>query len=179
MLTLPSVCCAEFPARSRHWPVPCWPAPSAIRVCELAVATTPESASEHDQLRVTLVLFQPFAFAAGLGPTKLIVGLVLSIFTSPSVLLATLPARSWHVPVPCWCMPSVEIVCESEAAITPDRLSEQVQLSATSTLFQPLAFLAGLWLAELIVGAVLSRLTLPSKWVALFPARSRQIPVAC
>ena len=125
------------------------------------------------------MLFQPLALGAGLWWSNEIVGAVLSRLTSPSVLLASLPARSWQVPLACWRMPSVEIMCESAAATTPDSESEQFQLNVTSLLFQPLAFLAGLWPAKLIVGAVLSMLTSPSVWLALLPATSLHSPVAC
>ena len=48
---------------------------------------------------MTLVLFQPLPFAAGVCDSKVMVGADLSILMSETVLLAELPALSWQVAV--------------------------------------------------------------------------------
>ena len=52
------------------------------------------------------------------------------------------------------------MVLDTEADATPESASEQFQLSVTSLLFQPLAFLPGFWPTKVIAGAVASYLKL-------------------
>src|SRR5919109_1206432 len=152
-----------LPARSWQLPVACWFWPSVVISSESLALTTPEPpGSEHVQLSVTLVLFQPLAFLAGVWPVKVICGSVLSMSTSPFSEELVLPARSSQLPVACWFSPSLVISSESLALRTPEPPgSEQVQLSVTSVLFQPFAFLAGVWPLKLICGSVLSMSTSP------------------
>ncbi len=59
---------------------------------------------------------------------------------------------------------------------TPDRESEQVKLTVTGTLFQPLG-LGAMDLELEMIGEVKSMLTPLSVVLAELPARSRQLPV--
>src|SRR5689334_21454903 len=54
-----------FPATSTTWPEINWFAPSALTVTGTGKVATPEVASVHVKLTVTLELFQPLSFAAG------------------------------------------------------------------------------------------------------------------
>src|SRR3989449_7296387 len=87
-----------------------------------------------------------------------------------TVVLALLPALSSAVPLADWAAPSALRVIGLVQLAIPERRSEQRKLAVTSLLFQPLALAAGLRL-PLIVGAVLSMLTLPVA-LALLPALS-------
>ena len=72
-----------FPATSCVSPWTCWSAPSLLTVVsgpQPAIPLRPESASEHANVNPTLVLFQPWAFAAGLR-LPVIVGGTVSTFT--------------------------------------------------------------------------------------------------
>src|SRR5947209_4941412 len=83
---------AVFPALSVAVPeIVCF-APSVLTVVAAGQVATPDRLSEQVKDTVTLLLFQPAAFAAGLA-VALIVGAVLSILTV-SVALALFPALS-------------------------------------------------------------------------------------
>jgi hypothetical protein len=58
---------AEFPATSVQVPPTDWPAPSAVRTVGAGglPGAKPERLSAHEKLTLTLVLFQPLAFGAG------------------------------------------------------------------------------------------------------------------
>ena len=96
MLMGPTVVKFLFPATSWVSPWTCWSAPSLLTVVsgpQPAIPLRPESASEQVNVTSTLVLFQPWAFGAGLRlPT--IVGGTVSTFTWVVCLASTLPARS-------------------------------------------------------------------------------------
>src|SRR5581483_1894928 len=95
ILTLPTVADAEFPARSVHVPLTDWFAPSLARTVGAAglPGARPERASVHWNATVTLVLFQPLAFGAGVREPA-IVGGVLSILTTSVLAASMLPALS-------------------------------------------------------------------------------------
>ena len=57
---------AVLPALSVAVPVTVWPRPSVVLVCGSVHEARPESASPHVKVTVTLELFQPLPFAAGL-----------------------------------------------------------------------------------------------------------------
>ena len=137
-------------------------------------AAGPESESEQVNDAVTFVLFQPLAFAAG-KREPLIVGGVLSIFTPVCVFVAVLPALSVQVPIADWLGPSDESVWLAFAANTPDRLSAQLQFSATSELFHPLAF-AAVRLTKVMIGTPRSILMPPAVAEEVLPALSVQVP---
>src|SRR5205807_5468755 len=125
----------------------------------------PESASLQLKLTVTLVLFQPAAFGAGVT-LPVIVGAVRSILMLLTVTLALLPATSLTVPLADWLAPSLLSTCAAGQAVArPLPLSAQLKLTVTALLFQPLALAAGVRL-PLMVGGVWStlrvRLWLPS-----------------
>ncbi len=86
MLTVPSASVAELPATSKHVPVTCWPAPSALIVWVTFGACGPLPASAHPHVEVTSVLFQPFAFGAGIVPWNVIVGGVESSWVNVAVI---------------------------------------------------------------------------------------------
>jgi hypothetical protein len=115
----------------------------------------PEVESEQLNDTVTSVLFQPFAFAAGLLE-PVIVGAFLSSFrvTEP---LPTFPSRSVAVDV--LVTPAVGVICESVAGVgpeaTPEPTSVADQAIETFALFQPAAFAAGETVA-VTAGPVLS-----------------------
>jgi hypothetical protein len=79
-----------------------------------------------------------------------------------------LPALSVHVPVADWFEPSVETVWLVVPLAAPESASEQLQLTVTSVLFQPLPFAAGVRLVKAIVGAVASRLMV-TDWLFVPP----------
>jgi hypothetical protein len=143
-----------------------------VSVVDGAQFKTPESASEHEKVAVTLVLFQPAAFVAGLS-VGAIVGDVLSRLTVADTV-AAFPAMSVATPATGWPAPSVETTDGAAQEPTPERGSEQTKVAVTSTLFQPAAFADGLR-AGVIVGGVLSRLTVALA-VATFPAASVAVP---
>src|SRR5438132_4489563 len=131
----------------------------------------------------TLVLFQPWPFARGLR-LPLIAGDVLSMLMPSTVDgEAALAALSMQVPVFVrdWPLPSPLTVPPATVSVAmPDWTkpeSAQLKETATSPLFQPLAFASGSRL-PLISGNVLSML-MPSTvdGEAALPALSMQVPV--
>jgi hypothetical protein len=126
-----------------------------------------ESASFPVKVTVTLVLFQPFALAAGVG-VALAVGAVLSMLIPLTVVLAVLPALSVAAPLADCPAPSVEMVCGAAHDAMPEVASLHVNATVTSCLYQPFAF--GADVADpLMVGAVASRLIV-TDWEAVPPA---------
>ena len=90
---------------------------------------------------------------------------------------AELPARSVTVPVTDWLAPlAVRVVDTGQGTARPDSASEQVKLTVTLVLFQPLPLAAGLWDA-VILGAVLSMLMPPTVAEAVLPALSVAVRV--
>src|SRR6266545_4291086 len=147
-----------FPALSVTVTSPVTAGPSAVSTRGLLaglVVSTPERLSPVVNENETLVLFQPLPLAAGLAFPKTSVGSAVSMLMPLCVSLAVLSARSWQVPVALWLAPSLLTVSLTVAALGPERLSAQLQLSVTSPLFQPL-LLAAVRLTNAIVGAVLS-----------------------
>src|SRR5207237_1337256 len=131
----------------------------------------------------TLVLFQPWPFARGLR-LPLMAGDVLSMLMPSTVDgEAALPALSMQVPVfvSDWPLPSLVTVPPATVSVAmPDwtaPVSAQSNETATSLLFQPLAFASGSRLPA-ITGDVLSML-MPSTIaeVAALPALSMQPPL--
>ena len=103
---------AELPAASVTVTVPFTLEPSVLNVSEPGPAgeTTPDRLSTVVKPIVTLVLFQPAAFGAGLGAPNRIVGGVMSILMPVAVAEAALPAISVNVAVVLWFCPSVVMV---------------------------------------------------------------------
>src|SRR5579862_4786413 len=97
------------------------------------------------------------------------VGGVKSMFRE-SDALRLFPALSTAVAVTCWPAPSLGITSAAGQVATPEAESEQVNVTVTGALFQPLEFGAG-EAAAVICGAVLSMLTLVLT-VAILPATS-------
>ena len=107
-----------------------------------------------------------------------IVGAVSSMLMLDTVNVATFPALSVAVPVTAWFAPSPSVVGPDRLS-RPESASLPLKLTVTSALYQLLIF-ADRSADPLIVGAVLSILTLVTEAVALFPARSVTVNVcAC
>jgi hypothetical protein len=89
-------------------------------------------------------------------------------------VVAEFPATSETVPLMICPTPSVVTVCGGGQLTTPDKLSEQVKVTVTGVLFQPVAEASGDCVA-VIVGGVKSKLTL-TQAVAGSPAVSKALP---
>jgi hypothetical protein len=116
----------------------------------------PDNASEHAKATVTLVLFQPAPFAAGVADPLIVGGAVSSLtVTDPE---PELPNRSVAVEV--FVIPTVFAFTESLAGEGPELMPEPASVAdqaiATFALFQPAALGAGT-IAALTLGPVLSR----------------------
>jgi len=161
-----------LPAMSVAFPLAVCPAPSCVKLTGAAQLATPESASVHEKLTVTLELFHPKLLASGLSVAA-IVGGVLSMLT---LVLGTavFPALSVAVPGRPWFAPSVLTNAVAGHEATPDKLSAQLNDAVTLVLFQPAAFGNG-ESAVVIVGGVLSMLTV-LEVLAVFPATSTAVP---
>src|SRR5579864_6356108 len=109
---------AEFPARSVAAPDAVCPAPSAVKDARGLHAATPESASAHAKLTVTLVLFQPKLLAGGTR-FPLIVGGVRSMFSVTEVV-ETFPAESTTLPLTTCPEPSAVTVTGAAQLETPE-----------------------------------------------------------
>jgi hypothetical protein len=109
---------AEFPARSKHVPGTDCPAPSVARTVGAGglPAASPERLSAHEKLTVTLVLFQPFALAAGAREPVIDCG-VLSIRIVNVFTASRLPALSMLKNV-ITVIPSVPITKEARLPLT-------------------------------------------------------------
>jgi hypothetical protein len=94
----------------------------------------------------------------------------------PTVAEAEFPALSKHVPVTDWAPPSPRVVLEGPLN-TPERLSVQVKLTVTGTLFHPLMLAPG-DLKPVMIGGVLSMLIPLTVVDAVLPALSAHVPVA-
>src|SRR5206468_6239500 len=130
--------------------------PSRVRRSVTKSATGPESESAQFHFTVTSVLFQPSTFATGVCESNVIVGSVLSIFTS-RVALAKLPALSVQVPL-AFAVPSRVRRSVTKSATGPESESAQFHFTVTSVLFQPSTFATGVCESNVIVGSVLSTL---------------------
>jgi hypothetical protein len=86
-----------------------------------------------------------------------------------------LSALSVAVPVRDWLAPSVDTVEPAAQLLTPDGVSEQLNETATSVLFQPFAFAAGVR-DPVIVGADVSSLTVTAP-VPTLPTASVAVAV--
>src|SRR5213593_795441 len=177
----PSVAEATLSARSLHDAPADWFDPSDVTVLLTCGSTGPERESEQFHVTVTLVLFQPKAFAAGKRVANDITGLVLSMLIPPTVSgLAVLPALSVQAPVlvkDCPAPSPLRVPPPMALAPMPERVSAQLKKTDTSVLFQPFAFATGLRLPS-ITGAVVSMLMPPTvAETATFPALSTQSPV--
>ena len=165
---------AELPARSDACRVITRLAPLVDTPTELGQLTTPETGSEHVNVTVTAVLFQPAAFGAGVT-VAVIVGAVVSIDTV-AVAVAVLPAVSVAVPVTCWPAPSVDTT--TGAGHTANLEPVHVNVTVTAVLFHPAAFGAGLAVAVIVSGSVLPNDTdTVTEADAEFPATSTAVPV--
>src|SRR3712207_2237656 len=87
-------------------------------------------------------------------------GFSLSMLMPDTVLLPILPATSAAVRVTDWAVPLFESVMFSSSGqtATPDRASEQVNLTPTGLTYQPLLPTVPLVMDPLMLGAVLSSL---------------------
>src|SRR3954449_1877790 len=131
----------------------------------------PERASSPSKETVTSSEYQPAAFAFRSG-APVIVGGALSMLTV-AVPVMLLPALSVAVPVTFCALPSVVTVCGSVQSFRPDSVvwSAHEKLTATSVLFQPLAFCSGDWLGVML-GEERSTLTVKAWAASLLPALS-------
>jgi hypothetical protein len=132
--------------------------------------------SAQAKLTSTFSLFQPAALAAG-EREPLTTGFVLSMETPVSVSEASFPASSAQVASALWSAPSSVKVCETCSATAPESSSTQLQVTVTSSLFQPSALAAGRRAARVIVGSVKSMSNAALATPACeFPAASEQEP---
>ena len=125
-------------------------------------------------LCVTALMYQPFAPAVPLTAPRAASGAVLSMSMLLIVSLAVLPARSVTLLVTLWLAPSPKAPFSGqplELSPEPPTLSEQLKLTVTSSLYQPLA-LAARSREAVMVGAVLSMSMLLIVSLAVLPARS-------
>src|ERR1051326_4138058 len=90
-------CTLTLPALSVHVPAADCPLPSALRTTGAVQKSIPERLSAPVKLTFTLLLFQPFALAAGKAEATAVGG-VRSILMPVTFTDAELPARSRHVP---------------------------------------------------------------------------------
>jgi hypothetical protein len=130
---------------------------------------------------VTFVLFQPFAFGAGVREPA-ITGAVLSIFTAGEENVEVLPARSVAVTAPATAAPSVvrdRGLATGIVLCIPERLSATVNGTDTLLLFHPAALGVGAGDPNVTAGGVLSML-MPETAAALLllPALSVHVPEA-
>src|SRR6266571_9138927 len=112
----------------------------------------PDKASAHVKCVVTGVLFQPLLLAVG-EEVAVTTGGVLSTFRV-SLVEAVLPARSTAVPVITWPAPSAETTTGPVQLAMPEVASEQVKVTVTLVLFQPLALAGGSARAVIIGGSL-------------------------
>src|SRR3954452_5633962 len=84
---------AVLPALSVTVPVTAWALPSVVTVCGPVQLATPDTASEQVNVTVTLLLFQPSAFATGFWVWPM-VGDVLSMPKLTVCAASVLPATS-------------------------------------------------------------------------------------
>src|SRR4051812_45112643 len=84
---------AVLPALSFTVPVTAWALPSVVIVCGPVQVATPDRTSEQVKVRVTLLLFQPSALAAGVWVWPM-VGDVLSMPKLTVCAASVLPAAS-------------------------------------------------------------------------------------
>jgi len=101
-------------------------------------------------------------------------GGVMSMLMLVSAALAEFPALSRQLPVTDWPEPSPRVV-GGVTLNTPDKLSVQVKLTVTVTLFQPLRF-GPIDLELVIAGGVLSMFIPVTEAEATFPALSVHVP---
>ena len=106
---------------------------------------------------VTSLIAQRYPYTLQLTIAALIVGGVRSMFTV-AVALALLPALSVALPVTNWPPPWLVSIVGPLQLATPEVASEQVKLTVTGVLFQPLPLERGTR-PEVIDGSVLSILT--------------------
>src|SRR5439155_3441118 len=140
---------AVLPALSTAEPETTCPAPSVLTATGEGHAAIPEPPSEQVKLTVTGALFQPFVFG-GADRVAVMPGALLSIF-SVTLVLAVFPALFTAMPETTWPAPSVLTATGEGHVAMPELLSEQVKVTVTAVLFQPLEFAAGAATA-LIVG---------------------------
>ena len=174
ILTGSLVALVVLPALSETEAEAVWPSPSVDRTESAGLSPArPERASSADQVCVTSVLYQPFAFGLVVG-AALRFGAVLSTLMPLTEVLALLPALSVAVPSTVWSAPSARC-CGPVTVSMPDRPSVPSKETVTSSLYQPAA-LAARSGAPVMVGAVLSMLTVAVP-VTLLPALSVAVPV--
>src|SRR5215208_828224 len=121
------------------------------------------------------MLYQPLVAGFAGFSVALIVGAVLSMLMPLFVTLAVLPAWSLTLFMTLWLAPSPKTMSSGQAPESPDRASEQVKLTVTFSLFQPLALASGLRAAAM-VGAVLS-IKADTERVVELPATSETVLV--
>ena len=146
---------ASLPARSTAVPVIVW-VPSAVTGIGAGQDAMPEPVSAHVNVTVALVSTVPSANGAG-DTSAVMVGGVVSRFTVTAPV-AVLPAWSVAVPLICCAAPCDETVTGDWHVETPDRVSLQAKLTATSPRCQPAPFAAGAAL-PVTTGADLSMLS--------------------
>ena len=159
------------------------PSPSPSSGSLLVPATTgePGSSPDNPSLAATVATWTSRWFGGQrvqpeTGSPEMTGG-VLSMLTPLTVAVALFPALSSAVPVADCPAPSAVRVRGAEQLPTPDSPSEQLKLTTTSVLFQPLALGPGVRPA-VTTGGVLSMLIPLTVAEALLPARSVKVRVA-
>ncbi len=141
----------------------------------LVTLATPDRGSVQVKVTVTGPKLPPKMSGGGLR-RPVMVGGVRSTLMLLSVAPAVLPARSTQFPVMDWAAPSAKVTGDGVLA-TPERVSEQVKLTVTGSLFQP--YVLGWTFLELVtLGGVRSIFIPVTEAEALFPALSVHVPAA-
>lgn len=135
-----SVNCAVdvFPATSKAVPLTAWLVPSLDSICSAGQVAIPERGSAQVNVTVTGDVFHPFKDDAG-DAIAVIVGGVRSRFTVAQAVEER-PLVSMAVPQNCWFAPSLETVTADGHELIGFVPGEQVYVTVTLLLFQPLEF---------------------------------------
>src|SRR5919106_4704326 len=178
ILTFGLVALTALPARSETEAVAARFSPSpAIVLRSGQPPSTPESASALAHAISTLLVYQPLSPAVPAATDPLSDGAVVSMFTGPMVVAASLSALSTAAALTSWSAPSESstFVPPPVQLLMPESASAQLRPTVTFVLFQPWAFAAGLRVA-VISGSPLSSLTVTAP-EALLPSRSAAVAV--
>src|SRR5258708_24548016 len=129
-------------------PFTIWFAPSAVRVCDAGQFSggTPPA---HRNETVTLVLFQPAAFAAGAALAEMVSG--VSCTLSVTLVEAVFPALSVAVPLNVCPAPALVRVIGDEQLAVPDSASLQTNVMTAGAVITPPAPGAGTTVAVMAV----------------------------
>src|SRR5205085_10714690 len=109
--------------------------PVPMRLPGTVAGSMPDGTCTAVHWIVTLPLYEPSAWGCVVG-APLRVGGVLSTLIPVRLAPAVLPAASTAVPLAVWFAPSLTVLAAGQLSI-PERLSAQVKVTITSSLYQP------------------------------------------